>query len=106
MNITVIQNTLTNPDKVNAAGWGAAQYTPRVVATRAVAPGAMAPMSLSDVLELAFFKTQHIDSVWFKDEFWEHAEESRSSMVGDWIVVDDETYEIADVGFEKVEEAW
>jgi len=98
MNIIVIQNILTNPDEVNAAGWDAAKYRPQVVAATVTDP-----MDVSDALELAYFKTQHIDSTWFEDAFWEYTQESRSSMVGDWIVIDDETYEIVSVGFEKVE---
>ena len=100
MKITVVQYTLTNPDEVNAAGWGAAQYTPRVVAFTIVEN-----MDISEALELAFFKTQHIDSAWFEDAFWQYTQESRSSMVGDWVTIDDKTYKVADIGFEKMEVA-
>ncbi|MCA1806506.1 MAG: hypothetical protein LC687_01375 [Actinobacteria bacterium] len=101
MVITVVQNILTNPDEVNAAhSWEVAKYKPQVVATTIVEP-----MDIFEALELAYFKTQHIDNTWFEDAFWEYTQESRSSMVGDWIVVDAETYKVAGMGFEKVEAA-
>lgn len=98
MTMTVQQNILTNPDEVNEAGWSVAKYERKTVAMTTVEH-----MDVFEALELAYFKTQHIDSTWFEDKFWEFTQESRSSMVGDWVVVDGTVYEVAGIGFEKVE---
>ena len=103
MKITVIQKTLTNPDEVNAAGrWDVAKYEMREVAVTSIHPTAEF-CDISDILEHAYFKTQHIDKPWFEDSFWASAcKDVRSTMVGDQIVVNDAVYEIEGIGFRKV----
>jgi hypothetical protein len=96
--IVVRHNTLINPEEVNAAGsMDVAKFEWRTVAMSTVEH-----MDVFEALEFAYFKTQHIDSAWFRDAFWEFTQESRSSMVGDWIIVDGEAYKVASIGFEKV----
>jgi hypothetical protein len=100
MTMIVIQKTLINPDEVNEAGsWDVAKYECKTVAMTTVEH-----MDVFEALELAFFKTQHIDSTWFEDKFWEFTQQARSSMVGDWVVIDGEAYEVAGIGFKKIED--
>lgn len=99
--IVVIQKVLTNPEEVNAAdSWDVAKFERKTVAMANIDEH----MDVFEALEFAYFKTQHIDSAWFEDKFWEFTQESRSTMVGDWVVVDGEAYEVDSFGFKKVED--
>lgn len=100
MTMTVIQKTLTNPDEVNRVGsWDVAKYERQTVAMTTIEH-----MDVFEALELAFLKTQHIDSTWFEDKFWEFAQKARSTMVGDWVLIDGIAYEVAGIGFKKIED--
>lgn len=98
MTLTVVQNVLTNPDEVNAAdSWSVAKYAHETVASTTITR-----MDVDEALELGYLKTQSIDSAWYEDPFWSWSQKARSSMVGDWIVVDGETYEVDSFGFKKI----
>ena len=55
----------------------------------------------TDDLEIAWFHTNHIDKPWWEDKKVTLIKESRSSMVGDVLQLNDSLYRVCAKGFSK-----
>ena len=106
LKITVVHEVLANPKEVNESGWNVAEYRYATVAITVIdeEPGD----TIMETLEYAYFMTQTIDHPWYTNDFWTHKIETRSSMVGDRILIetpagDVSYYKVSPVGFELLE---
>lgn len=101
MEIRVYHNTLQNPKEVDSFGSKVAKYEVELVA---ISKDLDCDASDEIILPAAYHDSNHIDCSWTENEIWDSCQKYvRSTCIGDWITIDGRVYQVATVGFTKLD---